>query len=927
MKALLRLMIHLTFFPTMWVSWVMYKLGLWRQWDALDEHVLVGALPSKRDLAQLKAEGVGAVVNMCEEFTGHSTRLQAHGLDHLHLPTLDYFSPTEENLVRGMHFIDQQIADGKKVYLHCKAGRGRSATLALCYLMRRYDIPAKEAYVRLRAARPHVSRNLDFRIAVQNIETQLREGSLPLLEDVMSDEPRRPVRDRADRRGPGWTTRVVVWAVLGVATLMFHGCSVMDGLWFDDHWHQRQLRDLGWSFADLLETTRLAPDEIIDAWWQNRSIAFEYARPFAVSVQKCVYYASGGSVVAQHVMSLLLHVLAGALVFELCWQLTRRIGWSLLAGLVHIIYPLSVFAVSWLAAQNIVLQTVLMLAALLLYVRASRLRLSDAERQTATSTIPRVRVNAFAATLTCWVLALFSRENAVVFPVMMVALDAAFGGRQHVRARWKVYGVTLLILAAYLSWRFMAFGQDMPPVYVRRPDGMAWLAWSIAKLMHYLTSAVWPSPMSIGPAGRDNPLVETPLDIVIMAGILALVGGAYVRLTRGTRGWWLWPLWILLAVLPVVPVLATPHTGYLCGAAFAIGVVMMVGIGPRARLVTRGRWRRAIPFFVLLVSAVYFPVNWLSWRGMVLAERYTLVGVTMDTPPEPGTQLFFINLPFVNSYVGPCLTEEWGPVARESECHVLTYSPDLVRVDQLCVVEAIDRHTIEVSIVGAPYFSGLLGRFLIEAMRNDGPFQTGQTVTTDAFDVRILEAGASGVRRLSFTFEKPLDSEDYRFYLTTYEAGATRLHFSPPAASVYPVAHVPSDVTLDEVERAARELDAGSAVAARVLFIGVHAADDDVRRAAGDALLPIARAVAKATGSRVQLSVFGREPDAAEWNEIAAWWSSAVTDLTLRQAWTHRRMYLDLAYRRDEVKRLPTKVAPFARVDLYLTGPPRRGPR
>lgn len=927
MTAIIRLIIHLTFYPTLWFSWVMHRLGLWQRWNALDEHVLLGSLPTKRDMARLKSTGVGATVNMCEEFRGHVEELRRLRVDQLHLPTLDYFCPTEDDIVRGLHFIDAQIAAGRKVYLHCKAGRGRSATVALCYLMRRQGLSVEEAYARLRAARPQVSRNLRRRQPIQNVERMLRDGSFPEPDESSAAVVGSNCPDARRPAGPGWTARVVAWAALGVVTLTFHGCSVTDGLWLDDHWHQRQLRDLGWSFSELLDTTRLEPDRIIHAWWQDRSIAFQYARPFAVLLQKTVYRLSGGSVIAQHVVSLALHVAAAALVFELCWLLTRRVGWSLVAGLVHAIYPLSVFAVGWLAAQNAVLQTVLTLAALLLYIRASGLMLHRSELPDDKRPVPRLRLNSFAAAMCCWMLALFSRENAIVFPVLMLGVDLAFGGRRILRGRWKAYTVAAAIALAFVYWRISAFEFRMPDVYYRRPDGFAWLAWCVVKLMHYLTCAVWPAPMSVGPTGRDNPFAETPIDVALMAGILAVMGGSYIWLTRHTRGWWLWPMWLVLAVLPVVPILATPHSGYLCGVGFAIGVGMAAGAGPRRIAHKPSRWRRAIPAVVLGVSAAYLPVNWLAWRGMLLAERFTLAGLTLDDPPPPGTQLFFINLPFVNTYVGPCLAETWGPVADQSRCHALLYSPDLVRADQPCVVRQLDRHSIEVSIEGEPYFSGLLGQFLIDGMRGAGPLRRGDRIQSDDFVVRILDADEDGVSRLTFTFPRPLDDDGYRFYFTTFESGATRLRFRPDGGTVHPVAFAASEMTLRDVRSATDRMNESDAAGSLPLFAAVHASDADVRAAAIDVLLPVVRAVTKATGSPLYPRIAKDEPDAATWTLLDEWWTTSVTDLTLRQAWGNRDVFADLAYRRDELRRLPGKLTPFVELDLYVAGPPRRGPK
>ena len=60
----------------------------------------------------------------------------AHGVDFLQLSTTDIFvAPCQEKLLLGVDFISRHRTAGHSVYVHCKAGRTRSATLVGCYLM------------------------------------------------------------------------------------------------------------------------------------------------------------------------------------------------------------------------------------------------------------------------------------------------------------------------------------------------------------------------------------------------------------------------------------------------------------------------------------------------------------------------------------------------------------------------------------------------------------------------------------------------------------------------------------------------------------------------------------------------------------------------------------------------------------------------
>ncbi len=151
----------------------MCALGVWNRWDWVDDHVMVGALPSGRDLQRLYRMGISAIVNLCEEYAGNGARLSALGFIQLRLPTLDYHRPCAEDIARAVEFITQQIAVGKKVYIHCKAGRGRSVTIALGYLMATRQIDSHQAYQWLRSIRPHIDSDIPYTPELRDFERRL----------------------------------------------------------------------------------------------------------------------------------------------------------------------------------------------------------------------------------------------------------------------------------------------------------------------------------------------------------------------------------------------------------------------------------------------------------------------------------------------------------------------------------------------------------------------------------------------------------------------------------------------------------------------------------------------------------------------------------------------------------------------------------
>lgn len=95
--------------------------------------LFVGGQFFERGLARLKNWGITAVVNMRMHHPPqfeHLTWLKA-----LHLPTIDNTAPSMEHLQQGITFITNEIKQGGKVYVHCRAGEGRGPTMAIAYLI------------------------------------------------------------------------------------------------------------------------------------------------------------------------------------------------------------------------------------------------------------------------------------------------------------------------------------------------------------------------------------------------------------------------------------------------------------------------------------------------------------------------------------------------------------------------------------------------------------------------------------------------------------------------------------------------------------------------------------------------------------------------------------------------------------------------
>lgn len=143
--------------------------GNWNFWDTIFEvgttKIVLGALPltigamgyvMRNDMEKLKTEGIEAVLSVVEVFENTSPGFIAspitpaewkdNNIKQLQLPTPDFQTISLELIQRGVEFLRWNLINNRSVCIHCKAGRGRSALILMCYLIKYHGFTAEEAF-------------------------------------------------------------------------------------------------------------------------------------------------------------------------------------------------------------------------------------------------------------------------------------------------------------------------------------------------------------------------------------------------------------------------------------------------------------------------------------------------------------------------------------------------------------------------------------------------------------------------------------------------------------------------------------------------------------------------------------------------------------------------------------------------------------
>jgi protein-tyrosine phosphatase len=124
--------------------------------------LLVGAYPlDAEDVAEIAGAGVDVVHNLVEdeeyeagERDTATAALAAAGVSERRLPLVDYGNVPEAALDRAVDEVLGDLEAGRRVYVHCRAGWQRSATVAAGVLALREDLPIEDALAVLRERKP-----------------------------------------------------------------------------------------------------------------------------------------------------------------------------------------------------------------------------------------------------------------------------------------------------------------------------------------------------------------------------------------------------------------------------------------------------------------------------------------------------------------------------------------------------------------------------------------------------------------------------------------------------------------------------------------------------------------------------------------------------------------------------------------------------
>lgn len=102
------------------------------------DQLAVGPAPASRaTMKHLRKEGIQGIMNLCREFLDLHAIEEEEGFEVYYLPITDEEAPDLVELEKALAWLDEALYLGKKVYIHCRHGLGRTGTVLNAYLLRR----------------------------------------------------------------------------------------------------------------------------------------------------------------------------------------------------------------------------------------------------------------------------------------------------------------------------------------------------------------------------------------------------------------------------------------------------------------------------------------------------------------------------------------------------------------------------------------------------------------------------------------------------------------------------------------------------------------------------------------------------------------------------------------------------------------------
>ncbi len=410
--------------------------------------------------------------------------------------------------------------------------------------------------------------------------------------DFQSDAP----AGGGDLEGARLSHRAVTWSLAAILAVVF--LAYLNTLRFD-FVHDDRFQILGNTW---LRAWRYLPRYFAGSVWAFQHPGFRgtYYRPAFLLWFRIQYLLFGTKPFGWHLCTIACHLGATILAYFTAARLLEDRLAALFTALIFGLHPTHAEAVAWVSGVTEPLFAVFLLSSYIFYLKQR--------------TNPGRSHAYLAGSLAFYVLACFSKETAVIMPLIIFASEMMLNGRRDHAERGslrrsldalKVIAPYLALLAVYIVARIVALRGFQ---FVKEDHSYLSmiLTWP-SVIWFYIRHLFW--PVGLNPFYADDFVTHWDVRTVVLPAIPVVIAGL---------GLWLWikaspkaavaALWMVVPVLPVLDLRAfisgqLVHDRYLYLPSFGFAMLMALAVR-RLRLGPSRMYGQLVPQLALMGTMV-----------------------------------------------------------------------------------------------------------------------------------------------------------------------------------------------------------------------------------------------------------------------------------------------------------------------------------
>jgi protein O-mannosyl-transferase len=378
--------------------------------------------------------------------------------------------------------------------------------------------------------------------------------------------------------------------------------------------------NLAFLYADDFEGVKAAFLSPYDAIFHNWTVIF--FRPVSLLflfVDRLLY---GAVPFGFHLTSLLFHIAVSLTILWLSYILTGEYFVALFAAVLFAVMPVNAETVNWVCCRGDSQITLFMMLALIAYILSKE----------------KHAVSRLSVSMLLFVLALGSKETAVIFPLILICYEWLYQGLK--KNQWKLFGYWA-VLAGYLAFRSFAL------------HGIS-LAYHHSSILRTVFSILYLPFKTVQliflPFIQTNLYLYFIIDPLIMLALIVFLVW-YIRKFKPDKVLYLFILWAFFLLLPISPVAPIGFdfqtSRYWYGPS--AGIAMLISYMVFSRRSKWGRYKNIIitGFALFFVYNCYFLIrtnnDWQKASDISLSIKAQAMEIAAKYPK--GSNVYFWDLP------------------------------------------------------------------------------------------------------------------------------------------------------------------------------------------------------------------------------------------------------------------------------------------